>query len=80
MSSAAIEWSSAIAPQGPPIPRRWHWAAGISLAALALTAFSLRYAASDEVLITAEEDAVVVSLGGPARRLEAPPPEVATAE
>lgn len=78
--SVAAAWSSAIAPSPPPVPRRWHWAAGIACAALALAAYSLRYAGSDDIILAAEEEKVIVSLGGPARRLEAPPEEVQTAE
>jgi len=78
MSAAA--WSSAIAPSPPPIPRRWHWAAGIACAALALALYSLRYGASEEIVLAAAEESVVVSLGGPARRLEAPPEEVEVAD
>lgn len=78
--NAAADWSSAIAPRPPPVPRRWHWAAGLACAALVLAAYSLRYAKSEEVVLAAEEESVIVSLGGPARRLEAPPEEVQTAE
>ncbi|MEQ8410759.1 MAG: TonB family protein [Erythrobacter sp.] len=78
--SATKAWSSAIAPSPPPVPQRWHWAAGIACATLTLVAYSLRYAGSDETILAAEEDSVIVSLGGPARRLEAPPEEVQTAE
>lgn len=78
--SAASAWSSAIAPSPPPIPKGWHWAAGIACAALVLVAYSLRHAGSDEIVLAAEEEQVIVSLGGPARRLEVPPAEVQTAE
>lgn len=80
MSGAAIAWSSAIAPEAPPIPRQWHWLAGVALGALALTLVSLRYADAGEALMIAEEEAVVISLGGQARRLDPPPPEVETSE
>lgn len=78
MSAAASGWSSAIAPGPPPIPRGWHWATGIALAVLALAAISLRYAEGEAPMIVEEDEAVLVSLGGAARRLEAPPPEVET--
>jgi protein TonB len=80
VSLAVTGWSSAIAPEAPPVPRPAHWLGGLALAALLLTLWALRYAAPPEMIATSEEAGVVVSLGGPVRRLEAPPPEVATAE
>jgi protein TonB len=80
MSTPSVQWSSAIAPSPPPIPRRWHWVAGLAIAGTALALYSLRYADSDEIILAAEDESVIVSLGGPARRLEAPPAEVETAE
>jgi TonB family protein len=78
--SRASAWSSAIAPSPPPIPRRWHWVAGLACASIALVAYSLRYADAEDLVLVAEEESVIVSLGGPAQRLEAPPEEVEVAE
>lgn len=80
MSLAISGWSSAIAPHAPPVPRPAHWLAGLALAALLLALSALRYANVPENVAADEEAGVVVSLGGAVRRLEAPPPEVATAE
>jgi len=75
-----MTWSSAIAPEAPPVPRQWHWATGIALGALALGLVATRYAGGEATVERLEEEAVVVSLGGQARRLDPPPETVETSE
>ncbi|WP_299322919.1 energy transducer TonB [Parasphingopyxis sp.] len=73
-------WTSAIAPEHPPIPKDWHWMAGLGVAALILVATALGFA--ERAIPDAGEDveAMVVSLGGGARTLEPPPPGVETTD
>ncbi len=78
MSARVADWSSAIAPNRPPVPREWHWAAGLACAVVMLASVSFQYAQGDAVLDAPEEEAVVVTLGGQASRLDPPPPEVET--
>ena len=74
---SAKDWSSALSPQRPPVPRSHHWAAGLTVSLIALSGAtyfmaerSLPEASSGE----GELESVIVSLGAPARRLEPPPP------
>ncbi len=73
-------WSSATAPDPPPLARTQHWMMGVALAAAILLAAGMRYAGGAIPEASEEIEAVVVSLGAAAQRLEAPPPGVETVE
>ena len=71
------DWSSAISPQHPPVPRGHHWATGLFVSMIALSAAT--YIIADRSLPEpssgeTEVESVIVSLGAPAQRLEPPPP------
>ncbi|WP_299321239.1 TonB family protein [Parasphingopyxis sp.] len=71
---SVIPWSSAISPARPPIPANWHWALGLAIATLILVLASWPLAQQEPLGEETEEaERIVVSLGGPPQRLEAPP-------
>lgn len=71
------DWTSAISPQKPPVPKARHWAAGLLVSLTALAGAIYVYAKENipEPVGDGEDiESMVVSLGAPAQRLEPPPP------
>lgn len=68
-------WASAISPHEPPVPKDWHWGAGLVASVLllgGLATLTVRGTAGGEMV--PEAAPVLVTLGSGAQRLEAPPP------
>jgi len=76
--SHLASWTSAIAPERPPIPRPEHWGLGLAVAAAMLGALAWQYTGSTAITEVEGVEEVIISLGGPAQRLEPPPPELQT--
>ncbi|MBC7158907.1 MAG: TonB family protein [Porphyrobacter sp.] len=70
------QWASALSPHEPPVPRRWHWGAGLAASAALLGVLAIVAArqATTEESAASDQAPVLVSLGGGAQRLEPPPP------
>lgn len=69
-------WASALSPHEPPVPKRWHWGAGLAASAALLGVLAIVAAgqATMDESTASDEAPVLVSLGGGAQRLEPPPP------
>ncbi|MEM1133043.1 MAG: energy transducer TonB [Pseudomonadota bacterium] len=76
----ADQWTSAISPERPPVPRNWHWGVGLACAAVILSVAIWQYSRNAIPEMGEMLDETVVALGAPARRLEPPPPGVETTE
>ncbi|MEO1044767.1 MAG: energy transducer TonB [Pseudomonadota bacterium] len=76
----ADQWSSAISPDRPPVPREWHWGLGLVFSATILFFAIWQYSRSALPEMAEALEETVIALGAPARRLEPPPPGVETTE
>lgn len=77
-----LRWSSAISPQPPPVPGAPHWAGGLLVSVTALACAVYLYAEEirpEQDQSGPEIEEIIVTLGAPAQRLEAPPPSLDTA-
>ncbi|WOE76577.1 energy transducer TonB [Alterisphingorhabdus coralli] len=76
----ADQWTSALSPERPPVPRGWHWSLGALVSVMILGTGVWQYS-RNAIPETGEMiDEMVVTLGAPARRLEPPPPGVETTD